>query len=238
MGRWRFIIAGLTACAAAACGSPTEPTAGTDGRSGLIYLTVACVGNGTAPLECTARTTCTGYCTRAQGAELRDMTTSATWAVEGNAVRYIGSGKFEAIALGDVRVSASVPGTLLSADGPSAAVFPGLQPMPTFALSGTVGVGVYEPTPFGPRPVFSSYINGATVQMLNGVVAGRREITGRPPVLLPGFFLQTPPFGEGSFRFLGVPSGSYELEVSPPGRPALRVSVDVGFSGSVAVVLP
>lgn len=220
------------------CNLVTGPDEYVDHRTGVIFLTVGCTGNGTVPLQCAARTSCTGYCTAQQNAGLQDVTAGAAWTVEGTAVRHSGGGRFEAVGLGDVRISASVPGTLLSADGPAAAVFPGLQPMPTYALSGTVGVGVYEPSPLGPRPVFSSYINEATVRILNGVVAGRREVTGRPPVLLPGFFLQSPPFGDGSFRFLGVPSGSYELEVSPPGRPALRVSADVGFSGFVNIVLP
>jgi hypothetical protein len=234
MGRWRFIIAGVTAVAAAACGSPTAP----DSRSGVIFLAVACTGDGTTPLECTARTACTGYCTGEQNAGLQDMTASAAWAVDGAAVRHVGRGRFEAVATGDVRISASLPGTFLSVDGPPAAVFPGRQPVPTYALSGTVGVGIYEPSPFGPRPVFSSYLNGASVEILNGLVAGRREVTGRPPLLLPGFFPGIPPFGDGSFRFLGVPSGSYELEILPPGRPPTRVTVSVGFSGFVNVVLP
>lgn len=88
-------------------------------------------------------------------------------------------------------------------------VFPGTAPLPTFVLGGTVVDGS-DPA----RPA----LNGATVQVLTGLVAGKTAVSGIPAPYLPGFWTPNPStFPAGSFTIFGVPQDNYRVRVFKTG---------------------
>ena len=224
-----FLAFYVVSLCVAGCGTPTEP----DWRPGVLYLNLSCTGDGSAPMTCRAVIKCSGYCTTFQGD--RDITATAVWGVEGVAARHVANGDYEAIGIGDVVVTAVASDNSTFTATRTATVFSGHQPLPTGRLRGLVGVGTYQATPFGPQPVYASYIDGATVEILDGVAAGRRETTGQSPAVRPGFGVPLPII-PGGVEFQGIPAGRYELEVRAPGRAPVRAVVTE--SGSFYVVLP
>jgi hypothetical protein len=108
----------------------------------------------------------------------------------------------EAVAAGDPVIRASHP---LAGDGSqSISVFPGTAPLPTYVLSGSVLDGS-DPA----RPP----LNGATMQILTGLVAGKTAVSGVAPPFMTGFWQPSPNFPAGSLEIFGVPQGSYRLRV-------------------------
>jgi hypothetical protein len=90
----------------------------------------------------------------------------------------------------------------------SVAVFAGTAPIVTRVLAGSVLDGS-DPA----RPP----LNGATVEILNGLVAGRTAVSGVAPAFVPGFWPPVSSYPAGEFDIFGVPSGIYRLRVSKPG---------------------
>ena len=121
-------------------------------------------------------------------------------------VRVVSSGVVEAVAPGDTVIRTSHP---LAGDGSrSISVFPATAPLPTFVLAGTVVDGSDAARP---------PLNGATVQILSGLVAGKTAVSGVAPPFLPGFWEPAPNFPAGSFDIFGVPQDSYRVRVSKAG---------------------
>ncbi|MBC7815996.1 MAG: hypothetical protein IAG10_03755 [Planctomycetaceae bacterium] len=73
--------------------------------------------------------------------------------------------------------------------------------MPTSEISG----GVYEGV-----NASSGRIDGAVIEVLDGVRAGRTAVSGEPPVLLPGFSSFA---SAGYYRIVGVPPGTFRVRV-------------------------
>lgn len=86
------------------------------------------------------------------------------------------------------------------------AVFAGTAPLETYEYEGTV----YDGGGASRTP-----LNGASVEILTGLVAGRQTISGSQPDFFPG--ATVPPAVPGHYAFFGVPSGTYRLRVSKPG---------------------
>jgi len=203
------------------CNSPTAP----DRRTGYIALRILCDGSGAAPLACRAETYCSGlYRCPDPAADGRDVTSSAVWASADTTIaRLAGVGLFEAGRPGDTVIRASVP-ELSSEAERTVAVFEGTGLLPTNEIFGSV----YETG----KTVATGAITGATVEVLNGHVAGRSVTSGVPPQLLPGF--HGPFGGPGYYRVLGVPPGSYRLRVTAPGYISQERAVLVPAHGSPA----
>ena len=99
-------------------------------------------------------------------------------------------------------------------------VFPGMPPRRTREIFGAVD-------PRGSLPRI--YLNGAVIEILDGVVAGRSAVSGVPPPLLPGYL---GPFGsDGYYRLLGVPPGTYHLRMTRAGDASQEREVVVTDSG-------
>jgi hypothetical protein len=107
-------------------------------------------------------------------------------------------------------------------------VFPGTAPLATSLLSGTVLDGS-DPA----RPP----LNGATVQILNGLVAGRTGVSGVAPPFMPGFWQPSGTFPAGMFEIFGVPPDSYRLRVFKPGYVTQERDV-AALAGSSFVLQP
>jgi len=121
-------------------------------------------------------------------------------------VRIVSPGIIEAVAPGDTAIRASHP---LGGEGSRAiSVFPGTAPLATTVLSGSVVDGS-DPA----RPP----LNGATVQVLTGLVAGKTAVSGTPAPFLPGFWPPNGNFPAGMFEIFGVPSDAYRLRVFKAG---------------------
>jgi hypothetical protein len=201
------------------CGSPTAP----DSRQGFIALRIVCDGSATSPLVCRAETYCTGlYRCPDPAADGADATQRATWSSEDpTIVRVIRPGVVEAVASGDTVLVADLSGV----GGPArraVSVFPGTAPLPTSEIFGSV----WE----AGKTVATGALSGATVRVMNGIVAGRTATVGVPPALLPGYF---GPFGgPGYYRILGVPAEAYQLQVSASGYVTEQRPVTVTTLGS------
>lgn len=87
-------------------------------------------------------------------------------------------------------------------------MFPGTAPLATYVLAGSVVDGS-DPA----RPP----LNGATVQVLTGLVAGKTAVSGVPPPFLAGFWEPSPNFPAGGFDIFGVPPDTYRLRVFKAG---------------------
>ena len=185
----------------AACGSPTAP----DQRTGPITVTISCTPKDARTTTCSASVSCGLYgCLPNTPA---DATSTSTWTSENpSIVRVVSAGIVEAVAPGDTVIRTSHP---LAGDGSrSISVFPGTAPLATSVLAGSVVDGS-DPA----RPP----LNGATVQILTGLVAGKTAVSGVPPPFLPGFWEPSPNFPAGSFDIFGVPQDTYRLRVAKAG---------------------
>jgi hypothetical protein len=202
----------------AACnGNPEAPT-----RTGVPMVFVTCNRFGTDPLGCEARVSCSlGPC--APGTP-RDVTQAAVWTPgDSSVVMVIGPGLIQAVGTGDTFVQAAWQ-TGYSAVQP-VSVFPGMPPLPTFEIFGSV----YQK---GQTPA-SGAINGAVVEILNGSIAGRSAISGVPPPLLPGY--GGPIGGPGFYRLIGLPPGTYRLHITKEGYASQERVVVLTGSGSASV---
>lgn len=101
-------------------------------------------------------------------------------------------------------------------------VFSGTAPLHTYEYEGTVWDGAAPPrTP----------LDGALVEILNGLPAGRTTVSGAMPDMYPGATLVRAP---GHYAFFGIPSGTYRLRVSKPGYATQEV--DTKQFGDVTLV--
>jgi acetylornithine deacetylase/succinyl-diaminopimelate desuccinylase-like protein len=91
------------------------------------------------------------------------------------------------------------------------AVFAGTAAVPTYEYEGSVFDGGGPPrTP----------LNGAQVEILNGLPAGRTTLTGAMPEVFPGAVAIASP---GHYAFFGIPEGTYRLRVSKSGYAAQEI---------------
>lgn len=201
----------LLSCALTArCGG--APTAPERYENPLILVTC---GRGTAAsLHCTALVPCaSGSC---RPGTPPDVTATATWTTDDPSVaRVTGPGALVAVGPGYTTVRAAYAG--ISGGAHSLAVFAGTPPLPVFALQGSVREGT---APSDPK------IDGATIEVLDGLIAGRTARSGMPADAVPG--LSLPPISApGLFRIEGVPPGTMRLRVTKDGY--LPVERDVTF---------
>lgn len=234
-----FGLGAMLMAAGAGCSSPTAP----DARQGVLKLTVSCGGDGTVPLECRAVTSCAANCSGPLVNGPVDVSGQVQWLVQGTAVRHVGSGRFASVEQGDATISASLPAGY-PGDAPPVpvGVFGTRHAVPTTTIAGRVGAGTVRDTPFGPQPVWERMLNGARVEIVDGLVAGRSYVTGERPIAPPGILFFFPRFGEGEFQFFGIPApATYVLEIRAAGLPEARRTVSLPFWFSapfVDVVLP
>jgi hypothetical protein len=185
-----------------ACGSgtPSAPT-----RYGEASLSVSCATGGADPLRCTSRIShCLPYpCSPAVPGT--DLTTQSTWESGDPAVaRIVEPGVVAAAGIGDtfIRVlwqSYEAYQTV--------SVFAGTPPLPTQEIFGSI----YD----AGKTLADGAITGATVEVIEGFLAGRTATSGVPPPTPPGFF---GPFGgPGYYRILGIPAGRYRLRATKSG---------------------
>jgi len=149
----------------------------------------------------------------------QDITQSAEWVVaDASVVRAVTPGVFAAVGNGHTFVHAIWRG-LDSNDFAHTplAVFPGTAPLRTYEIFGSVSQSGQTPS--------ASPINGAVIEVVDGLAAGQTATSGVPPPLLPGYF---GPFGgPGYYRILGVPSGTYRLRISKAGYASQERTVTV-----------
>src|SRR5262245_26818430 len=149
------------------------------GQTGLTIVVLSCSAS-SSNLQCQAVQRSTGfydYCPTQQ-----DVTASVNWTSGDPAiVRSNGQGVFTAVGTGDTFVQATY-----GSQSPTrpVSVFPNMPPLPTYEISGSV---FQAGSTSGSSP-----IDGAVVQILDGLVAGRMATSGVPPPLLPGYL---GPFG-------------------------------------------
>lgn len=138
-----------------------------------------------------------------------DVTQVAVWSVDDPSVARIAApGVVVPVASGNtvLRVSWTVPSGFTTAYFIPIAVFPGSAPLETYEYEGLI----YD----GGAPARTP-LNGALVEVLDGLVAGRRTVSGAIPDFYPGATL--PPAVAGHYAFFGIPSGTYRLRVSKAG---------------------
>jgi hypothetical protein len=106
------------------------------------------------------------------------------------------------------------------------AVFTGTAPLPTFRLQGIV----YE----GPTSN-DGKIDGAIVEVIEGLIAGRTATSGAPPAVVPGFPAPGPA-APGLFIINGMPPGTVRLRVKKDGFVPVERDVTFTFAGGPATV--
>ena len=208
-----------------ACSSSTAPSC-TDqygrGATAMNALDMSCSTIGSS-LQCNAvasnKNDLYVYCPMQQ-----DVTQSAGWVIADPAIaRMVAPGTFTAAGIGDTFVRATWQG--LESTMRPVSVFAGTAPLPTYEIFGSVWLAGQTPT--------SSYIDGAVIQILNGLVAGRTATSGVPPPLPPGYL---GPFGgKGYYRLLGVPPGTYRVRITKDGYASQERDVTVVGPGSPVV---
>lgn len=216
-------IAGTVACSPA---SPSCTDLNGRGETQFNSIDLVC-GNSGSTMQCRATASIKGlyvYCPMSQ-----DITAAASWLV-GNPtiVKSDGSGVFESGRAGDTVITAKWQ-NLASYDKP-VSVFPGTPPYPTYEIFGTVSNSTVPP------PLSNAAMNGATVTILDGLLAGRSVTSGVPPPLLPGYF---GPFGgTGYYRLLAVPPGTYTVRATKDGYLPLTKVGTVGYEGGPSIDFP
>jgi hypothetical protein len=208
-----------TAMLCVKCGSaPTVPCTDQYGRgdTNLNEIKVSCATIG-AQLQCRALADIGGlyvYCPRQQ-----DVTEAATWfGSDASIVRVLTPGVFTAVGVGHTAVHAVWSG--LDSDDfarTPVAVFPGTAPLPTYEIWGDVWLAG--------QTWATSAIDGAVIEVLDGLVVGQTSTSGQPPPLLPGYL--GPRGGRGSYSLLGVPPGTYRLRISKNGYVSQEQTVSV-----------
>jgi hypothetical protein len=176
---------------ATGCGS--TPTAPSD-RFGSPAILLRCNSGSASALNCTAPVSCSLYPCR-PGVPT-DVTGIATWTTDDPSVaRVTGPGVIVAAGPGNTVVRATSAG--VSEGFQYVAVFAGTAPLPTFRLQGIV----YE----GPTSN-DGKIDGAIVEVIEGLIAGRTATSGAPPAVVPGFPAPGPA-APGLFIINGMPPG-------------------------------
>jgi hypothetical protein len=201
----------LSGVSAARCGdTPTAPE-----RYANPLIVVRCTTASASSLNCTAPVHCSQDPCRP--GTPTDVTASATWTTDDPLVaRLTGPGTLAAVGTGYTTVRAVTPG--VSAGFAAVAVFAGTPPLPVFGLQGTIRQGT---------PPNDVKIDEATIEALDGLVAGRIAHSGAPPVDVPGFAFPGPS-APGLYIINGVPPGTTRLRVTKEGF--LPVERDVTFT--------
>ena len=198
-GRFGICVVLTLGLAFLGCGdSPTQPQ-----RFGTPTLFVRCDTLTPVALICRADVECLGGpCTRTTPT---DLTSVATWTADHPGIVDIRSpGRIEPVGVGHTVVRAT-SGRL--AGEQTIAVFPGVQPQPTYEISGMV-------TFVGASPIATRALDGAVIEVLNGPLAGKSATSGSAPVLLPGY---SGSVGPGYYRILGVPPGAFRIRITKDG---------------------
>ena len=217
------IAAAILVVSGSACGTTAPSCTDQYGRGDtqLNFLTAQCRTIG-SQLQCQSVASINGlyvYCPMS-----RDVTLSTGWTVgDSGIVRLVASGVFEAAGIGNTFVRADWQ--KIESDMRPVSVFTSTPPLPTFEIFGSV----YQ----AGKTVSTGAINGAVVQILDGLVAGRTSTSGVPPPLLPGYL---GPFGgPGYYRLLGVPPGTYRMRITKDGYASQERDVTVVELGSLGV---
>ncbi len=187
------------------------------GETGFNLLTLECSTIGSR-LQCRSVASIHGsyvYCPMSE-----DATSSAVWtAGDAGVLRSFAPGVFEAAGIGDTFVRATWR-NIDSAMRP-VSVFTGTPPLTTGEIRGAV-------YPMG-QMMATAAINGAVVEILDGLVAGRSSITGVPPPLLAGW--SPAAIAPGFYRLMGLPAGTYRLRVRKDGYVSQERDVTITGSG-------
>lgn len=116
--------------------------------------------------------------------------------------------RLEAVAPGDTVILLTWSGgayhNITGSDPVS--VFTGTAPL----LTGEIRGQIYEGTPGARAP-----LDGATIEVLNGMVLGKRATSGVAPAPHPG--MTTTFIQPGMYRILGVPRGTFRVRVTKDG---------------------
>lgn len=212
------LIGALALAAACTDASPTAP----DPRSGLLDLRITgCDTSGQSPLQCRAQVFCTGsYRCPDPSLDRVDITEQGRWiSRDPDLFIVVGPGRFQQIGIGDGVASVSYTPQRyyeLTAIRP-VSVFPGTAPLPTRALTGNVFEAGRSPNTGG--------IQGAVVEILDGLVAGRTGTTGVVPAPVAGFV--RPFLTSFQYAILGVPPGRYVVRAQADGYLAVQRAATV-----------
>ena len=212
-GRFRtasMTIAGVPLLLLALLAQGCDRTPAAPERHGIPQVLVSCEPASATSAACRASVVCSLY--PCQRGTPDDVTAVATWSVDSLEVaRVTGPGRLEAGTPGHTLVRAAWSG---SSHWVPIAVFSGTPPLQTYTIEGRV----YEGTPASRVP-----IDGAVIEILDGVVAGQKGVSGSPATGLPA---------PGLYRIPGVPIGSFRIRVTRAGYIAQEREVaGAGFTG-------
>jgi hypothetical protein len=199
-----IVAAVVTSCLACSPDAPSCTDKEGRGSKGVTALDISCLTIG-PNLRCQAVATNSHdmyvYCPMQQ-----DVTQSADWMIaDPSIVKSVEPGLFGAVGIGDTFVRATWRN--LTSVMQSVSVFTGTPPLPTSEIRGSVWQAG--------QTLATSYIDGAVIQVLDGLIAGRMTVSGTAPPLPPGYYNA---FAEkGRYRLLGVPAGMYRLRITKNG---------------------
>lgn len=213
----RTFLCLLMLAAAGACGSQpfTEPD-----RFGIPTVIVSCDHATDAELNCRVPVVCADIYP-CKGQLPPDVTATATWSVDDSSIaQVVTPGTLMSVGVGNTVVRASAAS--FGSGSHTVAVFGGTVPLPTFSLQGFVYSGTNRAT---------GGIDGATIEVVSGLIAGRRAVSGAAPDPVPGFVAIRPAVA-GTFILNGVPAGTIRLRVTAAGYHPLERDVTFTLSGA------